>query len=88
MIALGLTVRNWDVLMNAQSRHKWWSTIKSALFGSSRHACVCWWGGGVLLCEWVDRADLSHHFDIKQSRESVDLPITCHSSPSRITFAF
>ena len=26
--------------------------------------------------------------DSKQSRESVDLPLTCHPSPSLITFAF
>ena len=27
--------RNRDVLMNVQSHHKWWSTLKSAVFGSS-----------------------------------------------------
>ena len=27
--------RNRDVLMNDQSPHKWWSTLKSAVFGSS-----------------------------------------------------
>ena len=27
--------RNRDVLMNVQSPHKWWSTLKSAVFGSS-----------------------------------------------------
>ena len=26
------SVRNRDVLMNAQSPHKWWSTLKSAIF--------------------------------------------------------
>ena len=29
------SVRNIDVLMNVQSSHKWWSTLKSAVFGSS-----------------------------------------------------
>ena len=29
------TDRNSDVLMNVQSLHKWWSTLKSAVFGSS-----------------------------------------------------
>ena len=29
------SVRSWDVLMNAQCPHKWWSTLKSAVFGSS-----------------------------------------------------
>ena len=31
---------------------------------------------------------LSDHFDSKQSKESVDLPLTCHPSPSLTTFAF
>ena len=46
------------------------------------------WGGG-LECESVGKADLlSDYFDGKQFRESVDLPLTCHSSPSLVTFAF
>ena len=45
--------------------------------------------GGGLVCESVGKADLlSDHFDSKQSRESVDLPLTCHPSPSLVTFAF
>ena len=41
------------------------------------------------MCESVGKADLlSDHFDIKQSRESVDLLVTCHPSSSLITFAF
>ena len=37
----------------------------------------------------VGKADLlSDHFDAKQSRESVDLPFTCHPSPSLTSFAF
>ena len=27
--------RNRDVLMNVQSPYKWWSTLKSVVFGSS-----------------------------------------------------
>ena len=42
-----------------------------------------------MLCESVGKADLlSNHFDSKQSRESVDLPLTCHPYPSIVTFAF
>ena len=45
--------------------------------------------GGGLLCESIGKADLlSDHFDSKQSREDVDLPVTCHPSPSLTTFAF
>ena len=45
--------------------------------------------GGGLVCESVGKADLlSDHFKSKQSREAVDLPLTCHPSPSLTTFAF
>ena len=45
--------------------------------------------GGGLVCESVGKADLlSDHFDSNQSREAVDLPLTCHKSPSFTTFAF
>ena len=45
--------------------------------------------GGGLVCESIGKADmLSDHFDSKQSREAVDLPLTCHPSPSFTTFAF
>ena len=41
------------------------------------------------MCESVGKADLlSDHFDGKQSRESVDPPLTCHLSPSLTSFAF
>ena len=46
-------------------------------------------GGGGLVCESVVKADLlSDHFDSKQSKESVDLPLTWHPSPRLATFAF
>ena len=45
--------------------------------------------GGGLVCESVGKADLlSDHFDSKQSREAVDLPLTIHPSNSLNTFAF
>ena len=45
--------------------------------------------GGGLVCESVGNADLLlDHFDSKQSREAVDLPLTCHPCPRFITFAF
>ena len=44
---------------------------------------------GGLVCESVGKSDLlSDNFDSKQSSESVDLPLTCHPSPSLTTFAF
>ena len=52
--------------------------------------CITPFGeGGLLVCESVGKADLlSDHFDSKQSREVVDLPLTCHPFPSLTTFAF
>ena len=42
--------------------------------------------GGGLVCESVGKAVLlSDHFDINQSRAAVDLPLTCHPSPSLTT---
>ena len=81
--------RNRDVLMNVQSPHNWWSTLKSVLFGSSSSLPPLVSEGGGLVCKSVGKADLlSEHFDSKQSREAVDLPLTCHPSPSLTTFTF
>ena len=81
--------RNRDVFINVQSPHKWWSTLKSAVFGSSSSLPPLISEGGGLVCESVGKADLlSDHFDSKQSREAVDLLLTCHPSPCLTTFAF
>ena len=85
------SVRRRDVLMNPQCPHKWWSTLKSAVFGSSSDWSLPPLIGAVggLVCESVGKADmLSAHFDGKQSRDPVDLPSTCHPSPSLTIFAF
>ena len=75
--------------MNVQSPHKWWSTLKSAVFGSNSSLPPLISEGGGLVCESVGKAGLlSDHFDSKQYREAVDLPPTCHPSPSLTTFAF
>ena len=80
--------RNMDVLMNVQSPHQWWSTLKSAAFGSSSSLTPLVSEGGRLVCESVGKADiLSNHFDSKQSREAVDMLLTCHPSPNLTTFA-
>ena len=81
--------RNGDVLMNAQSPHKWWSTLKSAVFGLSSAPPLLVGGGDGLGFESVGKADLlSDHFDGKRSMESVDLPLTCHASPRLTSFSF
>ena len=78
MIALGLT-----------GQSLWWSTIKFAVFGTSSSLPPLVSEGGRLVCESVGKADLlSDNFDSKQSREAVDLPLTCYPLPSLTTFAF
>ena len=65
--------------------------MKSAVFGSSSDSSLppLIGAGGGLVCESVGKADmLPAHFDGKQSRDPVDLPSTCHPSPSLTTFAF
>ena len=80
--------RNSDVLMNVRSPHKWWSTLKSAVFDSSLSLPPLIGGGFGLMFELVGEADLlSDHFGSKQTVESVDLPLTCHPSPSLTTLA-
>ena len=75
--------------MNVQSPHKWWFTLKSAVFRSSSSLPPLVGPGGGLVCESVGKDDLlSDYFDSKQFRESVDMLVTCHPSPSLITFAF
>ena len=59
------------------------------MFGSGSSLPPLVGPGGGLVCESVGKADLlSDHFDSKQSRESVDLLVTCHPFPSLITIAF
>ena len=64
--------------MNALCPHKWWSTLKSAVFGSGSDSSLppLMWAGGGLVCESVGKADmLSAHFDGEQSRDPVDQSI-------------
>ena len=76
------SARNRDVLMNAQSPHKWWSTLKSAVFGLSSSLPPLVGEGDGLVCESVGKANvLSDDFDGK-------LPLTCHASPRLTSFTF
>ena len=54
------SVRSRDVLMNAQSPHTLWSTLKSAVFCSSSDSSLppLIGAGGGLVCESVGKADM------------------------------
>ena len=81
--------RNRDVLMNVNSHHKWWSTLKSAVLCSSSSFLPFVSEGSGLVCKSIGKAYLlSDHFDSKQYREADDLPLSCHPSPSLTTFVF
>ena len=59
-------------IMNVQSPHKWWSTLKSAVFGTSLSLLPLVNDGGGLMGESVGNTDLLlDYFDSKQSREAV-----------------
>ena len=80
--------KNRDFLMNVHSPHKWWSTLKSAEFLSISSLLRSL----VRVVDWcVSRLVtdlLSDHFDSKQSRDTVDLQLTCCPSYSLTTVAF
>ena len=59
--------RNRNVLMNVQSPHTWWSTLKSAVFGLSSSLPSLISEGGGLVCESVGKADLLDNFDRQQA---------------------
>ena len=66
-----------------------WYQLHSSVFGLSSSLPPLVGGGGGLVCESFGKADqLSDYFDGKQSRESVDLPLTSHPSPKLTSFAF
>ena len=51
--------------MNVQSPHKWWYTLKSAMFGTSSSFPLLVSEGSGLVCESVGKFDLlSDHFII------------------------
>ena len=68
--------RNRAVLMKVQSPHKWWSTLRSAVFSTSSSLPPLVHEGAGLESGSVGKTDLqSDHFDSKQSREL----LICHS---------
>ena len=82
------SVRNRDILMNAQSPHKWGSTLMSAEFGMSSSLPPLVGGGGGVVCVcW--QCWFAHGSFWRQALKGVCwLAATCHKSPRLTTFAF
>ena len=79
-----LGVKNRDVFMNAQSHLKWSSTNKYAVLARVRHCLHL-----LVRVDWcASRLVRFICCQIILTRESFDLPFTCHLSPSLTTFAF
>ena len=83
-----LSDRNMVVLMNALVPRTLGSSLKSAVFGFSSSLPPLVGGDLGQVPESVGKADLlPDHFNGKKSMASVDLPLTCRSSPRLATFA-
>ena len=78
-----------DNLENATQPHKWWSSLKTAVFGVSPSIPPLLSSDGSLVSDHNKRARLlMSQFDSKQSRDTVALPPTCHPIASFTKFAF
>lgn len=87
-------IRAKETLSGADNPHKWWSTLKSTLFGSSSSVPPLESAGGSLVCDAKAKADLlMSTFDSKQNQEQlveedVAEPLQDDSGPSLTSFAF
>ena len=78
-----------NVLLGTHDAHKYWSTIKSALFGVDVTIPPLLKQDGSLCHNPKEKAELlANVFDSKQNRESVNLPPSCFPEPKLTTIAF
>ena len=78
-----------NVLSGATHPHKWWASLKSALFGVDSTLPPIAKPDGTVTYDPTVKADLfSSHFRSKQSQEDVDLPLACSSQPVLCSVAF
>ena len=78
-----------ETLENATQSHKWWSTLKSALFGIDDGMPPLFKPDGTLThCPKEKSTLFANVFDEKQSSEEVIVPQYCHPEPKLTTIAF
>ena len=79
--------RNRYVLVNVQSHHKWWSTLKSAVFDSSSSLPPLVSGGGGLVCDLIGKANLQFNCLISRIILTASSPsylLICHYPSIRL----
>ena len=78
-----------ETLLQTNNSHKWWSTLKGAVFGARSSIPPLVGNGGVLVSDSVGQAELfMRHFDEKQSRDRVPIPQGCSPEDKFSRFAF
>ena len=78
-----------DALQQSVSPRKWWSQLKSTVFGSDSCAGTVIDSGGSLISDPKAKAEvLSQFFDGKQCRDKISVPLSCHSKPKLTSIAF
>ena len=78
-----------NALGQSLSPHKWWSQLKSAVFGPDSNIPPLIDESGTLICDSKSKADaLSRHFDGKQCRDKISIPLSCHPEPKLKSIAF
>ena len=78
-----------ETLSNATQPHRWWSALKSFLFGTDSSIPALYKYDGSVTYSHQEKADiLSSSFKSKQNDKILDLPIGCHSEPILNFFSF
>ena len=78
-----------DTLLGASSPHKWWSTLKSALFGNETTIPPILKPDGSLTHCPKEKATLfADAFDSKQSNIKLSMPSSCFPEPKLTSLAF
>ena len=78
-----------DVLSSTTSSHRWWSALKSSLFGMQPSISPLSREDGSITYEPLEKANLLlNNFNAKQSNQFLNLPATCHPEPKLKSLAF
>ena len=78
-----------DTLIGTTNSHKWWSTLKTALFGVDVAVTPLLRPDGSLAhCPKEKAAHFADVFDSKQSNDSLTMPQSCFPEAELTTFAF